>query len=920
MNSRWRRLVFVAWLVALLELLRRHRREWWPWPPQPEPGDRTGGDQRGEGELPAGEFDFKDDPGLLSAPIVAEPLYACGESVTVLGFVPGATIDVELDGAVVASGVGVDPDPGGEALGLPAALVAGSVVRARQSTAAGTSDWSNPATARDHTVDYPAGPPRPRIDPAPVYECGSRTGVTNLLRGCSVWITADGTERGRVNDAQQGEGAVVHQGVNVSPDYGLGQQVVAWAEICKDPSPPSETHTSVPPPAPLPAPAFEPGYEGGTRIVVTNIVNGARFTIERGGVVQGTWSGWGGRSYITLTPAFGAGESLSVTQRMCPEDPESPPGMTVIEPCAALPAPTAEPVEDGDTSVILTSWAAGASIKVYKNFIKVGQGGPPVVALTEAIHHGDTVHIRQSVGTCEGSTVREIGVDCVVPHTGLNPASLDLFPIGYTDYTDPTPVNFLGENLVVMGTVYYPADADGSGTPFNARLGALGRVPIVFIAHGNHGTWHDPDDRTNESCATSPGWVEIPNHTGYDYFQRQLARMGIVAVGVYSNHANCRDWSVNTIVRRAEVVIGSIRHFRDADAGGDPIFGGRLDFDRVGLMGHSQGGEGVLVVPEILTLPNVTIRGVLSLAPVDFGATSGTPSGFAFQTILPAGDGDVSDNDGARFYDTAVPTPFKSQPYVHFANHNWFNRQWPGDDHDGPAVMARADHERVLSTYGCALFRAALLGHGTTNVLANRVKPGGVVAGNVHLSFEWEKQTDVDHHQDANGVAVNSMGAPTSQSGGLVADEFPFRQGGGAFNGTFYGNTLGLVAENKDPGGEFRSELDKRRDLRGLEVWLRAGEVSNGSNVPAGATGFQLGLEDQSGLVAWVVSDDVGGVPRPYDRPGPKTMPNTIRFPANCFTEVEPNLDLINIQAIRLRLDRKDGRALAFDVLQIVDR
>jgi hypothetical protein len=106
----------------------------------------------------------------------------------------------------------------------------------------------------------------------------------------------------------------------------------------------------------------------------------------------------------------------------------------------------------------------------------------------------------------------------------------------------------------------------------------------VFIAHCNHGTWHDPDDRTNESCSTSPGWDEIPNHTGYDYFQRQLARMGIVAVGVYSNHANCRDWSVNTIVRRAEVVIGSIRHFRDADGGGDPIFGGRLDFDRVGLM------------------------------------------------------------------------------------------------------------------------------------------------------------------------------------------------------------------------------------------------------------------------------------------------------------------------------------------------
>lgn len=917
--KRWRRWLFVAWIVAVIEWLRRRWKDWWPWPWPP--GDGAGGRQRDPDEHPADEFDFKDDPGLLSPPIVAEPLWACGGSVTVLGFAPGAKIDVELDGAIVAGGVGEYPDPGGAAFGLPSALVAGSVVRARQTTAAGTSAWSAPATVRDHTVDYPAGPPRPEINPAPVYECGSRTGVQNILRGSSVWITADGTERGRVDDAQQGEGAVVHQGVNVSPDYGLGEQVVAWSEICTDHSPPSETQTTIPPPAPLPAPAFEPGYEGGTRLVVTNIVNGARFTIQRGGVDQGTWSGWGGRSYVDLTPAFSAGESLGVTQRMCPGDPASPPGTTIIEPCSSLPAPTAEPIEDGDTQVVMTSWVAGASIKVYRNFVKVGEGGPPVIALTDTIQHGDTVHIRQSVGTCVGSTVRGVSVRCVAPHFGGNPAGLDLFPVGYADYSDPTPVNFLGEDLAVKGTVYYPADVDGSGTAFNTRLAALGRVPIVFIAHGNHGVWYNPNDRTDEACGFSPGWIEIPNHAGYDYFQRQLARMGIVAIGVYSNHSNCRSYSIDTIIRRAEVVIGSIRHFRDADAGGDPIFGGNLDFDRVGLMGHSQGGEAVLVVPERLTLPNVTVRAVLSLAPVDFGATLGPPSGFAFQTVLPAGDGDVTDNDGARFYDKAVPSPFKSQPFVRFANHNYFNRQWVNDDpHMGPPIMSRTDHERVLSTYGCALFRAALLGHETTGVLAHRIIPGGVMAANIDLSFEWEKQTDVDHHEDGNGIGKNSMGAPTSQSGGLVADEFPFSQGVGAFNGTFFGNTIGMVAENKDPGGQFRSELDKVRDLRGVEVWLRAAEVSTGSSPAPTATGFQLALEDRDSLVSWVDSDDVGGVPRPYDRPWPKTMPNTFRFPADCFTDVEPNLDLANIQAIRLRLDRKDGRALAFDVLQLVDR
>jgi hypothetical protein len=871
-------------------------------------------------EVPAEEFEFRDDPSILSPPIVAEPLYACGGSVTVLGFVPGATIEVEVDGGIVASGVGEYPDPDGASFALPTPIFTGSAIRARQTTPAGTSDWSSTAIVRDHVADFPAGPPRPQIDPAPVYECGCRTGVANLLRGSVVWLTADGIERGRVNDAQQGGAATVHQGVNVTPDYGLGSQVVAWASLCADPSPPSATHTTVPPPAPLPAPAFEPGYEGGTRLVVTGIVNGARFAIERNGVDQGTWSGWGGHSYVDLAPAFAAGESLTVTQRMCAGDPPSPPGSTTVEPCSALPAPMAEPIEDGDTTVVVTGSAAGATIKVYRNLVKVGEGGPPLIALTEPIRHGDTVHIRQSVGGCEGTTVREVGVRCVEPHVGANPAGLDLFPVGYAEYQDPTPVDFLGESLVVKGTVYYPADSDGDGTPFNARLAAVGRAPVVFMAHGNHGIWYDPDDRTNESCDASPGWLEIPNHTGYDYLQRQLAAMGIVAVGVYSNHANCRSYAVNTIVRRAQVLIGSIRHFRDADASGDPIFGGRLDLGRVGLMGHSQGGEAVLVVPEILALPGVAIGAVLSLAPVDFGATSGRPSGFAFQTILPAGDGDVWSNDGAKFYDAARPSPFKSQPFVHLANHNWFNRQWLHDDHDGPAVMSRGDHERVLSAYGCALFRAALLGHGTTDVLAHRVRPGGVQAANVHLSFEWEVQLDVDHHEDGNGVGINSLGTPTSQVGGLVADEYPFGQFAGAFNGTFYGNTTGLVAQNQDPGGEFRSELDAPRDLNGLEVWIRAAEVSGGAGVPPGATGFELGLEDSAGLVAWVDSDDVGGLPRPYDRPGPKTMLTTFRFPADCFTDVQPELGLGGIRAIRLRLGRRDGRPLAFDVLQIVNR
>ena len=249
--------------------------------------------------------------------------------------------------------------------------------------------------------------------------------------------------------------------------------------------------------------------------------------------------------------------------------------------------------------------------------------------------------------------------------------------------------------ITFTGTIFYPAD-DGADSPFNKRLAALGRVPLVVLVHGRHGGAAD-------------------SYLGYEYFQIQLARMGFVAVSVDESETDLgpdgSDFKGN-IVRRAELAIETIKLLQTFDAG-DPIFKDRIDFSRTGLMGHSRGGDCVLAVPERITLAGVRSRAVISLAPVDSGAHSRHPKGIAFMVILPAGDGDVVDNDGAKFYDQAEPAPFKTQLYVDQANHNYFNRKWLNDDAMGTiALMSRYDHERILSTYGCAFFRNALRGRG----------------------------------------------------------------------------------------------------------------------------------------------------------------------------------------------------------------
>jgi dienelactone hydrolase len=881
-------------------------------------------------EVSRRELDLQDNREVLSPPIVAEPLYQCAVAVTVLAFVPHAELELEVGGTVVATVMAGFPLPDGETIALSSPLVAGQVVRARQRTSSAVSPWSAPVTVRDHTEDYPAGPPRPQINPAPVYACGSRTGVSNLLIGGTVWITADGAEVGKV------EGCKEHQGVNITPDYGLGQVVRAWFELCSDQSPPSVAYDAGSPPSPLPEPIVETVYEGGEQIRIVNVVNGARFDVFRDGVNQGTWRTWGGAHLVGLAPPLSAGEVLQVSQRMCPGDPEGTGDPTEVEPCSALPAPEVYPIQLGDQHVLVTDYEPGATVKVYVNMVKVGEGGGPLVLLARPIEHGDVVHVEQVLGSCQGQIVTEVTPVCVAPQVTGDPSAQDLFPVGFLDYEE-------GE---VRGSVYYPAQDDGEGQPFNERLAELGRVPIVFVAHGNHATRHNPSNREEEACSAPETWPTIPNYKGYRYFQAALAKTGIIAVSVDCNVTNCVGLSVANIEARADLIIGSIDYFKTLDSTSGSTFENRIDLNRVGLMGHSRGGEAVVLVPEVISLAGVNIRSVISLAPTDVGASSGQPAGYAFMTILPAGDRDVRSNDGAKFYDQAKPTPFRSQLYVHEANHNFFNREWVLDDgqyvgalagyskppRTGP-LMTRYQHERVLDVYGCAFFRATLQGHRSMLAfLSGHGLPGGVRTDNVKWSFEWEELLTVDNHEENNGIGTNSLSGATSQTG-LSADEFAFRQsslmGLAPFNGTFFGKSLGMAVESEEPGAVFRSELPDPVDITEAEIWLRGAEVYTGS-LPSDGTGFELGLEDVNGTTVWVDSDDVGGLYRPFDRRADdmaaygfditKTMLSTMRFPGGCFQARGERFEPQGIRAILIRCSREDRQPMAFDDLQVLER
>ncbi|HWJ61057.1 MAG TPA: hypothetical protein VNS19_03730, partial [Acidimicrobiales bacterium] len=213
------------------------------------------------------------------------------------------------------------------------------------------------------------------------------------------------------------------------------------------------------------------------------------------------------------------------------------------------------------------------------------------------------------------------------------------------------------------------------------------RAPLVILQHGRHATCATNEVTLLEwPCpATVP---EIPSYRGYDALGRLLASHGMVVVSIGANGINANDGYLDDggASARAQLILEHLRRWRawDASATGSPFgsrFVGHVDLDRVGLMGHSRGGEGIATAVQLnqRSADRFGIKAAMALAPVDFGRR--VIGGVELGVILPYCDGDVSDLQGASYYDdgryaTPGDTSSKMTALLYGANHNFFNTVW----------------------------------------------------------------------------------------------------------------------------------------------------------------------------------------------------------------------------------------------------
>ncbi len=519
-----------------------------------------------------------------------------------------------------------------------------------------------------------------------------------------------------------------------------------------------------------------------------------------------------------------------------------------------------------------------------------------------------------------------------------------------------TPTGFPGP-VELLASVHYPADLSG------------GPYPLIIFLHGRHATCYTGGTAFLQWPCTIAGSQPIPSYKGYDYVSQILASQGYIVVSISANGVNAVDNQVRDLgaLARAELIQKHLDIWNAFNTVGGAPFGtkfvGKVDMSRIGTMGHSRGGEGVVrhyVLNTSLGSP-YGIKAVFPLAPVDFNRFAVNRA--ALTVLLPYCDGDVSDLQGVHFYDDArynVPGDPAPKHYVLVmgANHNFYNTIWspsspfpgsaddwlafvPGGNSDTQCGIVR-NNQRLTETqqrgtglaYITAFFRAYVGGESQFLPLLTGDAPPPPSAQTNNLFVSYHAPDNPDLRLDVNrlltntNLTLNTLGGAVTQAGltpyDLCGGPAPQPQ-----------KCLPDEPNARQP----HTTPSARSPMRGLsqlrtgwgdlsafyknEVSAAAGNVSgfqavqfrvsvnfaDARNMAGLAQDFSVVLTDASGSTGFVRVSDYSKAlyfPPGSIGPVPKVVLNTVRIPLTAFAGVNLN----NIRSVRFTFDQRFAGAL----------
>jgi dienelactone hydrolase len=564
---------------------------------------------------------------------------------------------------------------------------------------------------------------------------------------------------------------------------------------------------------------------------------------------------------------------------------------------------------------------------------------------------GDPATVETALGTLAGGTWAPVD----------DPGEPGTFAIERSSYGSGTDVHRpafgaeadLRTPTVDASDILPPLDGDADGMraawwgfgtdalPLNALVWSpvgQGPFPLVLIVHGNHAMGDFSED-------------------GYAYLGEHLATRGFIVASVDEDFLNgswAGDWGGEEQLARAWLLLLHADQWRSRSSDpADPFFG-RVDVDRIALIGHSRGGEAASVAAMLAgrsTPPRASMRpwptgldisAVVSIAPSD-GQYRGSVllQGVDFLTLAGGHDADARAWSGIRQYARTTPTgdSFRAALWSYRANHGQFNTVWGRSDF-GPyggaqlnlaPLLPAAEQEDVARTAIGAFLEASL--HGRAAYRGFFARP--------MLGRDWLPQDIVLVRSGDAGTLDLSTRAPDEPIDGVTIVEQDFANTARTF--------VPLRALQHDQGdlailGEWTAGTgDAVWGMDGLDrvahptaaTTLRFA-LADGSDLDAGAPGVALEVVveavDRDGDSARLPLAAVGALPPPMpvtlakddrlvattsielhlDSPVERVL-QTYAIPLALFEAADPTFTAADLSGFRLRFPRAADGAVWID-------
>jgi dienelactone hydrolase len=846
-------------------------------------------------------------------PHIHPPLFGCQKVVSVSNITPGAILELESDtgddlGKVCSCWSGGD-------VYVLRRLMVGEHVRAR-----GVYD-ANPCNVEGPWSAWAlVEPPDERIKPEvlePLMDGDQLIRVDNQSPGAMLLIRI-AASAGMTPDELGPRPTSDEQEIALSAPLVAGNVVTVVQTLC-DVSLESDAVTVQPAPPAIVAPVVVPPmYACGQAVQVSNLHLGALVRVFMDGVPVGLrWAGLQNSITVQVAPALVAGRTVTAKQFVGTRpSPES--AGVLVSPLGELFQPRIlGPVAPGDRSIWVSGVTPGSHLMILmEDATMLGE-----------VDAAETV-VRVPISHFPGLADRHLAIPrvrlCDKTATGPRVESI-LSPC----HTPPVSMN-VTETTIDLGDFEVPATSDGGGITIHLR-GLLYTpdqlpdepCPLVVIAHG----WHE------RHYFGPNGTVEVESFKGYGYLAHHLVRWGMVVFSVDLQELNDVSPSQGRQqFARAEVILHVIDVLRSTAQNEDAI-----DATRVGLVGHSVGGEAVALTQSL----NVSqgrgfgIRGVVSIAPTRWHPEVVYPEGRYMQifgsidqlTRFVGGSDVPSASGGMRIYDRAERD--KTMFWVYGLRHNPFNSLWVaagdyGEQGLDDLALPAAEHERVAKCLINAFFQESLFGREEyRGYLEGTVLPEDVRHIAIHASHSRQPRHVLDNFGDQDIQAgtsaeavldktLNSRGQPASASGAEVTF-WEDQQHSEITNSPH--STAGLHVAWSGPLAEYRSDTGSEAhaptDVIGLRVaQFFRDDLLNPVALPADVF---LVLTDGA-QEASVRLGSVARIPYPDSALTVLSMMRTVRVPLDAFVAANPALNLNDIRSVTLRFNaRPAGNILADD-------